>query len=338
MRYNLIHKLLFVETQLKSIYYFLYAPLLDTVIKGDAQFGVSFSVKNDIRKPENLTQKFDYFWGKKEAKVIYYEHPIFSGIHAKMILDMSNPIYSITVNDAYYKFARYKFENVWPPGLHLADLVTIKLLQNNYLALHGASFFNKKTLEGNLIVAISNTGKSRTTFAAIDKGYGYHSEDITVLDKDSIYTTPLISTQSSMLPNKNLALTYNLFISQNIGMNLIFPRSSNVTNFCDFFRSQDVNGRSKPKSIYILEKGNESIEKLSKDEAFRKMILLNRLELTYSRDHLLLAYAYFNKSLAMDTLYQVERNILQSVIEKAECYLVKSPTADGYIKLIQKTQ
>lgn len=338
MRYNLIHKLLFVESQLKNIYYFLYAPLLDTIIKGDAQFGVSFSVKNDIHKPENLTQKFDYFWGKKEAKVIYYEHPIFSGLNAKMILDMSDPIYSITVNEAYYKFARYKFENVWPPGLHMADLVTIKLLQNNYLVLHGASFFNKKTLEGNLIVAISNTGKSRTTFAAIDKGYGYHSEDITVLDKDSIYTTPLISAQSSMLPNKNLALTYNLFISQNIGLNLIFPRSSNAANFCDFFRSQDVNGRSKPKNIYILEKGNESIEKLSKAEAFRKMILLNRLELTYSRDHLFLAYEYFNKSLDMDTLYQVERNILQSLIEKAECYLVKSPTADAYIKLIQKTQ
>jgi hypothetical protein len=336
MKYNLIHKLLFVNTNVSKIYYFLYAPLLDNIIKGDPKYGVRFFVEKDVRKPEYLTQKFDYFWGKKNAKVIYYEHPILPGIKAKLLLDMSTDIYSITVNSAYYKFSKYRFENIWPPGQHLSNLITIKLLQNDILTLHGGAFSNKKTQEGFLVLAVSNTGKSRTTFAALKKGYEYHSEDLVILDKNYIYTSPLVSAQSNMLPDKNIRLKYNLFINKLTGINMFIPRMSALSPYRKFFSKYDVTYKAKLSKIFILEKGDESVSKLDKAEAVRKMLILNRLELSYSRDHLLLAYSYFNPALDIEFMQKAEKELIRQIVDKAECYLIKSNFPDRYMNLINK--
>lgn len=336
MKYNLVHKLLFVNTNVSRIYYFLYAHWLDDLIKGQSEHGVGFFVEKDIKKPEYLTQKFDYFWGQKDAKAIYYEHPILPGIKAKLLLDMSTGVPSITVNKAYYEFSKYKFENVWPPGQHLSNLITIKLLQNNILTLHSAAFSDKKTKEGNLIMAISNTGKSYTTFAALKGGYEYHSEDLTVLDRDYIYTTPLVSAQSSMLPNKSIGLKYNLLMSKLIGINMFFPRITALSSFHNFFSKFDVTFKAKPSRIFILEKGEDSVSKLDKTEAARKILILNRLELSYSRDHMLLAYSYFNQELDMESMLNAEKELIQQIVGKAECFLIKSNFPDRYMSLINK--
>lgn len=336
MKYNLVHKLLFVDTNVSKIYYFLYAHWLDNIIKGQSRYGVRFIVEKDVQKPEYLTQKFDYFWGKKDAKILYYEHQILPGIKAKLLLNMSTDVPSITVNKAYYKFSKYRFENVWPPGQHLSNLITIKLLQNNILTLHSAAFSNKKTKEGNLILAISNTGKSYTTFAALNEGYEYHSEDLTILDKDYIYTTPLISAQSSMLPNKNIWLKYNLFVNKLTGINMFIPRVTALSSFHNFFSKYDVRYKAKPSRIFILEKGEDSVCKLDKKEAARKILILNRLELSYSRDQVLLAYSYFNQSFSMEFMLKTEQELIQRIVDKAECFLVKSNFPDRYIEFINK--
>jgi len=335
MKYNLVHKLLFVDTNVNKINYFLYAHLLDDFIKGDSKHGVSFMVNKDVEKPEYLTQRFDYFWGKKDAKVLYYEHPILPGIMAKLLLDMSTDVPSITVNKAYYAFSQYRFENVLPPGQHLSDLITIKLLQNNILTLHSASFSNKKTQEGYLILAISNTGKSFTTFAAMKRGYEYHSEDLTILDGDHIYTSPLISAQSTMLPNKNIWLKYNLLMNKLTGINVIIPRVKTLSSFHNFFSKYNVACKAKPGKFFILEKGEDSIIKLDKAEAARKILILNKLELRYPRDQLLLAYSYFNSSLDMEQMLKIEKELINQIVDKTGCFLIKSNFPDRYLKLIE---
>lgn len=330
----MIHKLLFVDTNIGKINYFLYAHLLDNIIKGDSRRGVRFFVKKDVQKPKYLTQKFDYFWGQKNAKVIYYEHPILPGIKAKLLMDMSSDVYSITVNTAYYRLSKYRFENVWPPGQHLTDLITIKLLQNNILTLHSASFSNKKTKDGYLVLGPSNTGKSYTTFAALEKGYQYHSEDLTILDKEFIYTSPLISAQSSMLPGKNLFLKYNLFINRLTGINVLIPRIKTLSSFRRFISQYDVTCKSKLSKIFILEKGEDSVSKLNVEEAVRKIIILNRMELNYYKDHLLLSYSYFNSDFDMENISKVEKKLIKHIAERAECFLVRSSFPDRYMGLI----
>ena len=336
MKYNLVHNLLSVETNLNHIYYFPYAHRLDTIIKGKSKHGVRFFVRKDVQKPKYLKQKFDYFWGSKNAKTLYYEHPILFGIKAKLLLDMSDGKCSITVNKPYYLFAKYRFENVWPPGQHLANLIILKLLQNKILTLHCASFSNKKTKEGYLIFGASNTGKSYTTFVALEKGYEYHSEDLTILDKDYIYTSPLISAQSDKLPNKNIFLRYNLFINKLFGLGVILPKARNLSSFHDFFSKHDVESKAKLKKIFILEKGIGGINKLSSSEAFRKILILNRLELNYYRDHLLRSYSYFNSVLDVENIYNVEKKLIKKAVDKTECFLVKSNSVDQYFTLINR--
>lgn len=336
MKYNLVHKLLFVDTNVSKIYYFLYAPLLDSIVKGHSKHGVRFFVNKDVQKPEYLNQRFDYFWGRKDIKVIYYEHSLLLGIKAKLLMDMSTDVYSITVNKWYYRLAKYRFENVWPPGQHLANLITLKLLQNGILTLHSASFSNKKTKEGYLILGASNTGKSYTTFAALEKGYEYHSEDLTILDENHIYTLPLISAQSSLLPNKNLFLKYNLFIHNLTGINMILPKIPTLSSFRNFFSKYDVRYKANLSRIFILEKGTDLINKLTSSEALRKILILNRLELSYNRDHLLLAYSYFNTTLDMEYMQKAEKELIQQIVEKSECFLVKSNSPDRYMGFINK--
>jgi len=334
MKYNLIDKLLFVDTNVSKVNYFLYAPLLDNIIKGDSKYGVRFFVDKDVQKPKHLIQKFDYFWGQKDGKVIYYEHPILPGIKAKLLMDMSSNVYSITVNTAYYRLSKYRFENVWPPGQHLTNLITIKLLQYNVLTLHSASFSDKKTGGGYLVLGASNTGKSFTTFAALKKGYQYHSEDLTILDKNYIYTSPLISAQSSMLPDKNLFLKYNLLVNRLTGLNTLIPRIKTMSSFRRFFSQYGSTYRSKLYKIFILERGNDAISRLSASEAARKILILNRMELLYAGDHLFLAYSYFNNTFDMEKMVMIEKELIRQCVDKAECFLVKSNFPDRYINLI----
>lgn len=336
MKYNLVYKLLFVETNVNKIYYFSYAPVLDSLISGKTKYGLRFLVKDDVKKPEFLNQPLDYFWGSQDKKVIYYEHPIIPGVKAKMLLDMRDKVYLIVVNTSYYKLSKYRFENVWPPGQHLTSLINIKLLENNILTLHAAAISDKKTDKGYLLIGASETGKSYTTFRAIKNGYHYHSEDLTILDRESIYTTPLISGLSDKLPSKNIKLKYNLFTSKLLGFNLILPRLNDKSSFREFMEKFDLKKKSKIDKIFILEKKGEGAEKIGKKEALRKILILNRLELTYYRDHLLYSYSYFNKSMDIDGLMKREKELIGSILESAECYLIKANTPSNYFTYINK--
>jgi len=336
MKYNLANRLIHIDTDLKNIYYCPYVPLLDDIIKGETKYGVKFAVKNDVSRPKKLNQKFEYYWGRDNEKQIYYEHPLLPGVKGKLLLDMSNNKYSITVNNDYYFFARYKFENVLPPGQHLTNLITLKLLENSFLTLHCGAFSDKNTKKGYLVLGASNTGKSYTTFKALNKGFQYHSEDLTILDIDNIYTTPLISGQSDKLPNKNFALKYNLFIYKMIGINAILPKIPTKMNFRKFFNTQDIDSVSSLNKIFILEKGQNSIHKLNKNESIRKMQILNRMELSYMKDPLLLAYSYFNKSFSVQNLVEKENKLISQIATKSEIFLVRSNIPGDYFDLISK--
>ncbi len=336
MKINLIYKLLSINTDLKNIYYFFYAHSLAKIMDGESKYEVGFFVKEDIQRPEHLTQNFDYFWGKPETKVLYYEHPLPFGFKAKLLLDMSKDISSITVNKWYYHLVRFRIDNIWPPGLHLTNLVTIKLLQNKILTLHSASFCNKKTRKGYLVLGPSNIGKSVTTFAALKEGYDYHSEDITIMDKNFIYTTPLISAQSKSLPNKNLFLKYNLFHDKLGFLGLLLPKIYNLSTFHTFIAKQDIKDKAKVSKIFILERGNNEIHKITHSEALRKIIILNRLELTYYKDQLFRAYSYFNADLNVEDLLAVSEDLIKNIIRNTECYLVKAGNSMKYLKLIKE--
>jgi hypothetical protein len=333
MQFNLAHNLLSVDTNLNHIYYLIYALVLDDIVKGKSKYNVKFLVENDITKTPQLTQKFDFFWGRKGVKSIYYEHPLFPGVKAKLLLDMSKDTWTITVNRSYYKFAKARLDNVWPPGLHFSNLITIKLLQEGIITLHCGSFSNKFS-KGFLIFGPSDTGKSLTTFAAIKNGYSYHSEDLTFIDKDYIYTSPLISGQSDKIPDKDLLFHYDLFIKNTSGISMVLPFVKTVKSFRSFFRNVDLTKKAQPRYIFILEKGKDNIKTITKSEAIKKILLLNRLELTYFKDHLFRSYSYFNKDLNLEKLMNIEEELIDQIVGRSRCYLVTSDSPKNYLSLI----
>src|SRR3989344_5360882 len=243
MRYNLVHNLLSVVTNRNYIPYFHFSPALDDFVKGKPKHVLKYYVRKDLQRPKDLTQKFDFCWAKKDSKRIYYEHPLAFGYSAKILLDMTDNEYSLSVNPFYNSFIKFRFENVWSPGQHFSGLVEIKLLQEGILTFHCASFSDKKTHNGYLLFGASNTGKSHTVFNAVKKGYQYHSEDLTLLDANYIYTLQTISVNSKNLPQKDLLLKLHLFIISRLIINLLLPRFYTTNSYKKFVDGIDVKSR-----------------------------------------------------------------------------------------------
>jgi hypothetical protein len=335
MKYNLVHNLLSIDTSEKYIPYFHYSPALDNLVKGKPKIELGYYVKEDLQKPKGLNKKFDFCWASKDSNTIYYEHPLIFGKKAKLLLDMTSDSYCLTVNRIYSKVVKFKFDNVWSPGQHFSNLLSIKLLQGKIITLHCASFSDKKTNNGYLIFGPSNTGKSYTTFEAIKKGFQYHSEDLTLLENGDIYTLPMISANSDKLPNKDLLLKIHLFFLSIPIINLIVPRFHTTKTFRKFAKKLDLNSKSKLNKIFILEKGKKRLCGLSKEEAFRKILILNRIELAYYKDHLFRSYSYFNKDLDIEKLYRLETELISKMVEESECYVVSSNSPEVYFPLIE---
>ena len=60
MKYNLVYNLLGVITNRSYIPYFHFSPALDDYVKGKSKHIVKYYVRKDLRRPEDLRQKFDF--------------------------------------------------------------------------------------------------------------------------------------------------------------------------------------------------------------------------------------------------------------------------------------
>lgn len=336
MKYNLIYKLLGIDTNIKYIPYFHYSPALSKIIKGKPEIEIGYYVEKDIKKPEDLSKKFDFCWANVNSSIIYYEHPLILGLKAKILLDLTKNKNSITVNCIYNKIVKFKFDNVWSPGQHFSNLVTINLLQKNIATLHCASFSNKETQDGYLIFGASNTGKSYTTFKALKDGYQYHSEDLTIIDKNTIYSIPSISANSDKLPDKDFLLKLHLFFLSIPVVNLIAPRFHTIKSYEKFAQNINYKSVGKLSKIFILERGNKNIKKLSNKEAFRRILILNRIELAYYNDHLYRSYSYFNKKIDIEKLYKKEEELIKYFTENAETFLISENYPEKFYPHIKK--
>src|ERR1041384_5359338 len=119
-----------VSSNKVRIPYFSFGEYLDDKVgNSESQISINFEVHKDLQKPDHLTQKFHFFYGQNNHDELYYERPLGLGMVAKMHCTNLNDAPSVVVNNSYYKFIRSKIDNAYPPGVHLADLLCLKLLQ-----------------------------------------------------------------------------------------------------------------------------------------------------------------------------------------------------------------
>jgi hypothetical protein len=332
-KYVVVPHLVRLQSNVKRIVYYSIGYSFHKYFNTEAMLELTFKVvdNNEFKRPVELKQRFDYFFGRHNTQKIYYQHPLFYKLEPlKMIFDYSGKVPTLKVNHSYFKLAKYKFENVVPPGVHLMNLTLVELLKRGYLTLHCASFAHQKTNKVYLIFGASNTGKSYTTFSAVQDGCSFLSEDITVVGKKNAYSAPYVSVKSKLLPNQDFILRLNRFVQRILFLGLLMSDFSSAKSFFKFIKGDNYATKGKIDKVFILERGKREISKLDKETSFQKLLTLNRMEFSYYKDHLLLAYSYFNQDFQIGNLMKQEEKLIKKLVKNNECYLISNPDPDKY--------
>ena len=320
-----------------TIPYFSYGEYFDNYIESPpSKINISFSVDADLSKLDHLTQKFHFCYGAKNAEEVYFERPLGFGLSAKLHCKnlMTDP--QICVNSTYYKLIRFKLDNVFPPGVHLADTLSLLLLKNNYIPLHCAAISSNN--EGIVLVAPPDTGKSMTTMLAVKKGYGFLSEDIAIADDQYIYSNPKTATfyhTPGINTNRSLRQKLTRFLDSNMPM-LSYFITPQAARIYEIMKDIKIDLKVPIKYIFVLGKGGDALEELDSKEALRRILTINRNEFSYHKNSLLFAYSYFNRSLDINAFMRKEEKMIEDMTGKVKSYLVQSADSADFINLIDK--
>lgn len=299
-----------------------------------ARVQISFNVLKDISPPTELTKKFHYAYGTEDGDELYFERTLGLGLRGKMYIRnmLSDP--EIVANSAYHKFVRVKVDNLYPPGVHLADILSVNLLERGYVPLHcGAVASNE---EGFLFTAPPDTGKSITTLLALKRGFHYLSEDISIVDEQNVYSNPNTSTFLHNGEDHNRKGFRSLMYKIPLLEYYISPSKKSISEGIKNFTADQ---KAKITRIFILDRGKDStIEKIDPEEALRRILIINRNEFSYHKNPILFAYAYFQPRLDIEKLMKTEQRILRTIVEKTESFLVRTNDPRHYIDLVMKAK
>jgi hypothetical protein len=327
----------------KYIHYFSFG---DHLIEEHSSYGsnpfninISINVVKDLTRPSGLGQKFQSCYGSDGKDEIYFERHLGLGIKAKLHIKKLLNTCHFAINNNYHRFVRFKADNVYPPGIHLSDILSVNLLERKYAPVHCAAISSQT--EGILLVAPPNTGKTLTTLLALKCGFDYVSEDIAIVDEENVYANPYTSTFNHYddESNVNNEKSIRAFISKFPLLNYYVQISKSSMPAIDLIKSSKIDQKVKITTICILSRGKETkIEKIGAEEALRRVLIINRNEFSYYKNPLLLAYSYFNPTFSINHLGNIEQKILHAIINKADCFLLRSNDPNEYIKLVKNSK
>jgi hypothetical protein len=328
-----------VTSSIDFIPYFSLGENLDLYSDGSSHsiIDVKFDVVKDFQYNRADSQKFHFFFGYYGRDEVYYDRPLSIGIKLKMHVKdlLGRP--RITVNKEYYRYIRFKADNVYPPGIHLVDIISINLLQKNYAPLHCAAISSEQN-EGILLVAPPDTGKTLTTFSALKRGFHFLAEDIAFVDEKSVYANPYTSTflHSDQIGSKGgsksiRSLAKSIPSKFDLFQYYIRPPKRSIS---DLIKNVKIDATAAIEKIFILDRGITSSQRIDPQEALRRILIVNRNEFSYYKNPLIFAYSYFNPSLDLNRLMRVEENIIHTIVKNKDCYLIKANDPKEYIELI----
>jgi hypothetical protein len=323
-----------IESNKEYIPYFSFGDHLKEYSKSlPSDIEISINIVKDFAQPSGLSQKFHFCYGSDMKDEIYYERQLALGIKGKLHIKNFLNNTEITTNNAYYKFVRVKVDNLYPPGVHLADILSINLLARGYLPVHCAAISSQN--EGMLLAAPPDTGKSLTTILALKHGFHYLSEDISIVDQEYVYSNPYTSTFVHYNENEN-PKSFKSFFFKGIPFLYYYvntPKTS-ISNIIGNFKTDE---KAKIKKILFLDRGKKNeIEKINAEEALRRILIINRNEFSYYKNPVLFAYSYFNSSFNINKLMGIEEKIFRTIVDKTECFLLRANDPKEYINLVMK--
>lgn len=202
-------------------------------------------------------------------------------------------------------------------------IVSIKLIRSGYAGCHATCLARED--DAILFFAFSGTGKSTIAASLINAGFTFLSDDFAIIDPDGhVYCYPdwhAPRTSRMGVPLSRYLRRKPPFLFRQHG----FP----------------VRERAKVGSIILLEGGPDGVEELDRDEALRRVMLVNMAEVTKLWNSplspILNQYAYFYPKLDFDDLMARYRSCVASFIGGAERYLAvrsRDPTFGNLLALL----
>ena len=208
----------------------------------------------------------------------------------------------------------------------LRGILQLKFLERGYSLIHGACL--SKGREGILLVAPGNIGKTYTTVLLARKGFGYLSDDMTITDGNKVYCYPTPVTiarfhlerlqltigakESLKMTIKHLAERIPL-LQSDLAVCSLFPQELGM----NIIKEVDIT------KLYFLEEGEDEIKKLKREEAVRRIVTAGRMHISLLENQYILSYLYSNENRFL-SLVDEWREIYERLIDKVECYLLKS--------------
>lgn len=279
--------------------------------------------------------KYHYFQGVPGADMIRYERTLL--MNKKIEFELGGLVGGtpyMRCNEAYWRFITHRFMNLHSVGYILTDIASLLLLHRGYAPIHCSGF--RKENAGVVIFAPPNTGKTLTTMQACMKlGGEFLAEDLAITDGEMVHAVPWTSTfryygevdssRSSRFRNR---------------LTQVFPPAELVPSrtpesIQGYVGSEKILDQANITHLVILERGTSEIVRISPEEAFRKILNLNRYEFNYAKAPSAVAYEFFNPELDLDSASASERKILREMISHAqEILVVRSPNPMDYAQMV----
>ncbi|HAS27806.1 MAG TPA: hypothetical protein DCR59_01170 [Dehalococcoidia bacterium] len=307
-------------------------------IKREVKISLFFFVTDLSDKTDNSSAS-DYYYGACNSNSIHRKYRLPCSMKAIIELSDLNNQPTIKINKTYYRMGKVRINDFCPPGMHLKDLLSASLIDAGYIPVHSASIVAEN--EGIMLIGAAGIGKTSILAYAIQNGYSYLADDMTVIDADcNIYPCSGISSiayESGLEKIVNGKKVKNNSVMDNISS--VIPPLKNISQkpYLDInmlFPQSELADRAKAGKVFVLTKGSSNVEKISQEQAFHRIITINRMEFAYSGNQLLLLYSLFNCWPDMNTLRQKEEAAIMNLVTNADCYLCSAPNPQEHFKLI----
>jgi len=275
----------------------------------------SFYAVDEIGGIPDLTLMMG-FYGNVKPEGNYYN------IEDTLLLQDLNHKTKVCMNSARYKVFKQLSINEF---YLIKALIQIKLLQKRHSLLHAACLAKKN--QGIVLSAASNTGK---TFTALElakyHNFDFLSDDMTIVSENgfaSSYPIPL-SINENHVKRFKISLTHyeklQIYLKKNIFFKIPWLRLLFEPFDYDVLRLKlKIPVNPVPiKTLFLLERGENSVSDVSKEDAFYKLWMNNRLNIMFYEIRELVAYSYGNSVFNLDELLSTSKVILSSMLNKVD--------------------
>lgn len=280
-------------------------------------------------------EKYHYWYGDSGRDELFYQRNLFAGSKLRLLLrGIKSGRPEIVVNKNYLHFVIGRFINLHSMGYLLTDLTCALLLQKQLCPVHCSSFSTDSSTVA--VIAPGNTGKTLSTMQAVlHLGTSFISEDIAITDGECVYACPWTSTfryydELSM----SWLLRMRMGLIKIIPPLELIPMHGDDRKINSYIEDKRILSHRKVTHTVILARRPGGVEVLSKEQALRMVLNLNRYEFMYMKSPMLTAYSYFNPELDIFALEERERSILRMLVDNTTCLLVQSEDPTRFADMI----